>query len=120
MIDKAFAEKFAAEWISAWNDHNLEAVLSHYTEDFEMTSPVIIQVMGEASGKLKGKDAVGGYWAKAMERLPNLHFELESILVGIDTITLYYKGHRGFSAEVFFFDETAMVFKSFAHYALSE
>src|SRR5687767_7837435 len=104
MIDKAFAEKFAAEWIAAWNSHDLESVLVHYTDDFEMTSPVIIQVMGEASGKLKGKQVVGNYWAKAMERMPDLHFDLISILVGVDSITLYYKSHRGFSAEVLFFD----------------
>jgi len=48
---------------------------------------------------------------------PDLHFELTTILWGVDTITLYYKGHRGFSAEVFFLDENRMVFKSFAHYA---
>jgi ketosteroid isomerase-like protein len=118
MLEKDFAEKFAAEWIAAWNSHNLEAVLSHYTDDFEMTSPVITQITGEASGKLKGKEAVGAYWATALERLPDLHFDLANILVGVDSITLYYKGHRGFSAELLFFDETGMVFKAFAHYAL--
>ena len=118
MIEKDFADKFAAEWIEAWNNHDLEAVLTHYTEDFEMTSPVITQVTGETSGKLKGKAAVGAYWAKALERIPVLHFELKDILVGVDTITLYYKGHRGMSAELFFFNEGGMVYKSCAHYAL--
>lgn len=117
MLDKAFVEVFAAEWVAAWNSHNLEAILSHYTNDFEMTSPVIIQVMGEPSGKLKGKENVGAYWAKALERLPDLHFDLITILWGVDTITLYYTGHRGFSAEVFFLDENRMVYKSIAHYA---
>ena len=84
---------------------------------FEVTSPVIIQVMGDPSGRLKGKQNVGAYWAKGLERIPDLHFELTTILWGVDTITLYYKGHRGFSAEVFFLDENRMVFKSFAHYA---
>lgn len=118
MIEKDFAERFAEEWISAWNNHDLEAVLSHYTDDFEMSSPVIIQVVGEASGKLKGKDNVAAYWAKALERLPNLHFDLKTILVGVDSITLYYQGHRGMSAEVFFFDENHLVYKAFAHYSL--
>lgn len=118
MIEKDFAERFAAEWISAWNSRNLEAVLSHYSDDFEMSSPVITQVMGEASGKLKGKEAVGAYWAKALERIPTLHFELKTILVGVDSITLYYQGHRGMSAEVFFFNENHLVFKAFAHYSL--
>ncbi len=28
MIDTAFAERFAHEWVEAWNSHDLEAVLS--------------------------------------------------------------------------------------------
>jgi len=117
MLERAFVEQFAAEWVAAWNSHDLEAILSHYTDDFEMTSPVITQITGEPSGKLKGKQHVGAYWSKALQRIPDLHFDLITILWGVDTITLYYTGHRGFSAEVFFLDESGMVFKSVAHYA---
>jgi hypothetical protein len=53
-MDKGFADKFAQEWIAAWNAHDVDRVLTHYTNDFEMTSPVITQVTGEPSGKLKG------------------------------------------------------------------
>ena len=55
MLDKTFAERFAAEWIAAWNSRDLDRVLSHYTDDFEMSSPYIAQVAGEASGKLKAR-----------------------------------------------------------------
>ena len=51
-MDSKFANKFAAEWIAAWNAHDLPRVLSHYTEDFEMSSPKIVQIAGEASGRL--------------------------------------------------------------------
>jgi ketosteroid isomerase-like protein len=30
MIENTFAEHFAAEWIDAWNCHDLERILSHY------------------------------------------------------------------------------------------
>ncbi len=49
-MDKAFAEHFATEWIESWNAHDLSRVLSHYAEEFEMSSPVIIQVTGDSSG----------------------------------------------------------------------
>jgi len=39
MLSKAFADHFAAEWIAAWNSHDLERILSHYTDNFEMSSP---------------------------------------------------------------------------------
>jgi hypothetical protein len=116
-VNAEFAGRFAAEWISAWNAHDLPRILSHYTEDFEMNSPVIIQVMGEASGRLRGKKAVGEYWAKALAKIPDLRFELVTTLVGVDSVTLYYKGPRGLSAEVFHFDAGGKVSRAFAHYA---
>ena len=116
-MDKAFAEHFAADWIESWNAHDLRRILSHYADDFEMSSPVIIQVAAEPSGTLRGKAAVGAYWAKALELIPDLHFELISILVGVTTITLYYKGTRGrLAAEVFHFGARQMVSRAFAHY----
>ena len=36
MIEQAFAEQFATEWIEAWNSHDLQRNLAHYTDDFEM------------------------------------------------------------------------------------
>lgn len=47
MIAKDQAHHFAQEWMEAWNAHNVERVLSHYTEDFEMSST---QRFGEFEG----------------------------------------------------------------------
>ena len=118
MIDRVFAEEFAKDWIVSWNSHDLERVLSHYSDQFEMSSPVIVQIAGEPSGTLKGKNAVGRYWAKALGLLPDLRFELISLLVGVDSLTLYYKGARGrLAAEVFHFGPDHKVVKAYAHYA---
>ena len=115
-ISREFAAQFAAEWIAAWNAHDLDRILSHYRDDFEMSSPVIVQVAGEPSGRLRGKGAVGAYWRKALDRLPDLHFELLTTLVGIDSVTLYYRGPRGLSAEVFHFGDDGKVVRAHAHY----
>jgi ketosteroid isomerase-like protein len=112
-----FARRFAQEWIAAWNAHDLERVLEHYEDDFEMSSPVIVSLMGEPSGKLKGKAAVGAYWKKALEKIPDLHFELVTVLAGVDSVTLYSRGHRGLTAEVLHFGPGGKVRAAFAHYA---
>ncbi|MDD5277187.1 MAG: nuclear transport factor 2 family protein [Methylovulum sp.] len=117
MIDKKFADHFAADWIDAWNNHDIDRILSHYTDDFAMLSPMIVTVAEEPSGLLTGKEAIGAYWAKALQRAPNLHFELSTTLVGVDSITLYYRGVRGLSAEVFHFNASGKVIKAYAHYA---
>lgn len=117
MITQEFAEHFAAEWIAAWNARDLDRVLAHYSEDFEMASPLIAQIVGEPSGQLRGKPAIRAYWSKALERIPVLHFELREILVGAQSITLYYKGTRSMAAEVFFFGPDGLVVQAAAHYA---
>src|SRR5260221_10895086 len=104
MIDQAFAGRFAAAWIDAWNNHDLARILAHYTDDFEMSSPKIIELASEPSGTLKGKELVGAYWAKALQLRPDLHFELKATLAGVNSITLYYNGVSGPAAEVFHFN----------------
>ena len=116
-MDSAFARRFATEWIAAWNAHDLDRVLSHYANDFEMSSPYIVTLAGEPSGTLIGKAAVEAYWRKALSAFPDLHFDLVSVLAGAKSITLYYKGARGrFVAEVFHFDAEQKVSRAFAHY----
>ncbi len=118
-MDALFATQFAADWIAAWNAHDVDRVLSHFADDFEMSSPVIMRLVGEPSGKLCGKAAVGAYWRKALAVVPDLHFELVVVLTGVESITIYYKGTKGRpAAEVFFFGADRKVVKAVAHYAV--
>lgn len=116
MLSREFAEGFAAEWIEAWNSHDLDRILSHYTDDFVMSSPRIAVVAGEPSGTLQGRQAVGAYWRRALELAPQLRFELLATFVGADSIVLHYQGARGPAAEVFFFGHDGRVTRAAAHY----
>jgi SnoaL-like domain len=118
-MNQTSAEQFAHDWIASWNAHDLARVLSHYADDFEMSSPYIAQIAGESTGTLKGKTAIANYWQQALARMPNLHFELISVLTGVESVTLYYKsaGNR-LAAEVFFFAANGKVAKAFAHYGV--
>lgn len=110
------AEEFANDWLAAWNAHDLDLILSHYEDDFEMSSPVIRQIMGEPSGTLKGKERIAEYWRKALARAPDLHFVKQHVLCGANSVTIIYRGHRGLSAEVFLFGKAGKVAAAFAHY----
>lgn len=90
MIDRTWAEAFAQDWVAGWNAHNLERILSHYADDFEMTSPLIVQRMGVASGSLKGREAVGAYWAQGLAAAPDLRFVLREVMVGVGSIAIVY------------------------------
>jgi ketosteroid isomerase-like protein len=110
------AQHFAEEWIEAWNTHDLDKILKHYSDDFEMSSPFIVQFSGERSGTLKGKRAIGNYWRSALSAIPDLRFELVDVLVGVNSVVLYYNGHRGKVAEVFHFGSDGLVSAAFANY----
>ncbi len=90
--------------------------MSHYSDDFEMNSPAITLITNEKSGKLKGREAVRAYWEKALSMNPSLHFELVKSFVGANSIVIHYKGHRGFGAETFIFNEEGEVSNAYAHY----
>ena len=34
MITKEFASAFAHHWIESWNKHDLDEILSHYSDEF--------------------------------------------------------------------------------------
>lgn len=115
-MDKQSALKFSEHWVQSWNSHDLDQILSHYTDDFEMSSPVIVERMGVKSGVLKGKDAVGEYWAIALKSIPDLHFDILSVFTGANSVVIHYKGHKGNVTEYFHFNDEGKVFKAAAHY----
>jgi len=117
MISVPDALAFAREWVDAWNSRDLDRIMAHYAEDFEMTSPLIATVMQEPRGTIKGKENVLTYWSQALEKVPDLNFKLIDVLVGVDSITLYYQAIFGKrAAEVLFFDINHRVKRGIAHY----
>lgn len=117
MMTREEAELFARHWIESWNAHDLEAVLSHYSEDFEMSSPFIASFTGETLGTLRGKAAVRAYWQLALEKVPDLHFETIEVFGGANSVIIYYKSVLGrLATEVFCFGSDGKVFKAGAHY----
>ena len=119
-MDSTKAQAFAREWVEAWNAHDLPRVLSHYAEEFEMTSPYIPLVADEPSGTLKGKARVAEYWRKAMERMPELHFELKGVALGMNSLALHYHSAVGNREviEVLGFDAGGKVVRGHAHYSM--
>ncbi|MFL6789795.1 MAG: nuclear transport factor 2 family protein [Bradyrhizobium sp.] len=83
------------EWIAAWNSHDLERVLALYAEDSEMTSDRIQALGLEACGTLRGKANLRIYWSKALQLLPNLHFDLIDTYVSPDSVVVIYQNERG-------------------------
>lgn len=111
------AKKFAEEWIKSWNSHDLEDVMKHYSDDLEITTPMIKLAGGIESGSLSGKENVAAYWSKALSKFPDLKFELIDVTSGVNSVALYYQSIMDKKAvEVMFFNENGLVNKMIAHY----
>jgi hypothetical protein len=91
MIEREWATEFARHWIESWNSHDLDRILSHYNDDFEMSSPLIIERKQSPGGVLRGKAAIREYWAIGLGAVPPLQFELIDVHVGINAIAILYR-----------------------------
>ena len=88
-------EAFAAEWLAAWNNHDIEAVLTHFSDEAVFTSPLAARVVPQTGGIVRGKQALREYWTRAIDRIPVLHFTLLGVYAGLDTIIIRFSNERG-------------------------
>jgi len=104
-MDQIAGAKFATSWVEAWNAHDLDGILAHFSDDVVFTSPVAAQMLPESAGVLRGKAALRAYWAAGLARIPDLRFEVVAVYTGIDTLVLNYRNHvGGLVCEVLRFD----------------
>jgi uncharacterized protein (TIGR02246 family) len=85
-MTEAAAQRFAREWVAAWNRHDAEAVLAHYADDAVFISPKAERVVGH--GLVQGKAALRAYWQAALARIQKLEFTLEAASYSPRTQTL--------------------------------
>lgn len=117
-MTKNDAEKFADAWIAAWNAHDLDAILSHYDDAIELTSPVAAKLLNQRNGKINGKENLRAYFHRGLEAYPQLRFNLENVLFGLNSLVLYYTNQNDtYSAEFMEFSATGKVIRVVANYS---
>lgn len=104
-MDQSAGVEFAGRWVAAWNSHDIDEILAHFTDDVVFTSPVAAQFVPETGGVLRGKAALRAYWSAALDRLPDLHFEVLGTYAGVEHLVINYRNHvGGLVCEVLRFD----------------
>ena len=88
------ADAYAEEWVRAWNAHDVDRVLAHFTDDVVFTSPVAARVVPGSGGVVRGKSALRDYWTAALAQFPELKFELLGVYRGESTLVINYRNHR--------------------------
>ncbi|BDD11496.1 hypothetical protein FUAX_39280 (plasmid) [Fulvitalea axinellae] len=116
-MEQKEALAFANEWVNAWNSCDLDRILTHYSDDIEVSTPMIKMAADMEGNSLKGKKAVAEYWETALRKLPALEFKLYDVAVGSNSVALYYEAVMGKKAiEVMFLNEQGKIEKMIAHY----
>jgi SnoaL-like domain len=112
------ALNLAQKWLQDWNHHNLDRILSHYAETIEFTSPFVAKILKKPRQKIIGKIALRNYFAQGLSTYPDLYFELKQILVGADSLVIYYHSIQDLlAAEWMQIDDQGLIAKASAHYS---
>lgn len=85
--------QLALLWIKAFNEHNLEKLLSLYADDAQHYSPKLKIRKPETQGFIKNKSNLREWWMDAFARLPSLQYEIKKILVDTDMVFMEYVRH---------------------------
>jgi len=117
MLDRVQAETDARQWIDAWNRHDLDAVMAHYAEELEFVSPLVARRLGRADGTIHHKQELRAYFAASLGPDSVLHFDLRGVLVGVNSVTIMYRNHRGQDvAETAFPDAAGRIARAYVHH----
>lgn len=109
----------ASHWVAAWNAHDLDAIMSHYEDAVELTSPVAAQLLGAPGGKVVGKANLRAYFQRGLDAYPELQFHLEDVLGGINSVVLYYTNQKGTrTGEFMELSAMGKVARVVAHYSI--
>ena len=84
-------EHIAVKWFQAFNDHNLEALLSLYDDNARHFSPKLKIRQPETKGLVVGKDALRAWWKDSFDRLPSLHYKTLSIIANHNKVCMEYQ-----------------------------
>ena len=107
---------FAAEWEAGWNSHDLDRIMAHYAPDVVFRSQKAVALTG--TGEVQGQAALRAYWAAALERQPDLRFEVVEVYEGHEMCVIVYRNHRGvMAAETLWFDGQGVAVRAAACHA---
>jgi len=110
--------RFCTEWLEAWNDHDIDRVVSHYTDPVTIHSPFLQAVQAGLSGSPMSRQQLRTVYGRAFTAYPDLHFVPINIFVGTESVVCHYRSVNNLlAAENFFLDATNHAHLVVCHYA---
>jgi len=114
-MTKDEAWELANHWVAAWNNHDIEAIMTHYEDAVELTSPAAIQLL--ETGTVVGKANLRAYFQRGLQAYPNLQFHLEEVFWGVSSVVISFTNQNGTrTAEFMELSAGGKVIRVVAHY----
>jgi hypothetical protein len=85
----------ADRWLTAWNSHDLDAIMACYTDDVDFSASTVITRWGRSDGCLHGKEELRRHFARGLELAPNLSFIEVALLTNPSGYALLYQRDNG-------------------------
>jgi ketosteroid isomerase-like protein len=86
-------KQIAIKWFEAFNEHDLEKLLSLYDDNAQHFSPKLKVRVPETQGLIKGKQALREWWKDAFDRLPSLQYEVIKLTADDEQVFMEYVRH---------------------------
>jgi ketosteroid isomerase-like protein len=83
-------EEISKLWLLAFNEHQLEALLSLYDENARHFSPKLKKSRPETGGFIQGKAQLREWWADAFARIPSLQYVAQTITANEQRVFMEY------------------------------
>lgn len=118
MLNPTQAKDIVARWLQAASSHDVDQIVSFYAADAELESPVVIQLLNEPSGRIKGQAALHDYFSKGLAAYPHMSMHLIDAAVGIGSVTVWYANHKGTRTSAYLeIDAAGKIRRNVTHYS---
>lgn len=111
--DAQRAAEFAQGWVAAWNAHDLDRIMDHYSPDVVFTSPLITD---RPDRTVRTIPHLRAYFGAALARNTDLNFQLLGAFAGVDSVNVVYRTHRGWVGAETMATARSSVVRGAAHY----
>jgi ketosteroid isomerase-like protein len=119
-MNQIAAKKLALSWIDAWNSHDVDKIASFYHEDCELISPIISEITGRSTDKLRGIRDLKRFWSRSLDSFPTLKMELISVATSVDSAVVNFRGaYNTIGANVFYFNRDNKIIKAVAYFDIA-
>lgn len=118
MLNPNQAKDLVTRWLQAASSRDVAQIVSFYSADAELESPVVIQLMSVPSGRIRGQAALHDYFSKGIAAYPHMSMHLIEAAVGVSSVTVWYANHKGTRTSAYLeIDGAGKITRNVTHYS---